>query len=718
MILFRGFLIVFLCGLMAGLSHAAEWPACSVVSGTKGGPAIIVNKQTYSPIFISLNNQFNRDDILLEELHKAAEAKFPFFNINLFTAAQTSDEEAAEILDRFCGAYPEGYFLVRTWLGATPEWIQEYPEECITKANGDRMPYASPSSALWRKTIGDLLCQRIGQIIHGSHGHRFLGVCLCYLQTGEWFYNDTNDFMDYSPANLAAFRDWLRKEYKKVRRLQEAWLDPQVTFENAAFPTPEERDAAVWGPFRSPLRHRRAMDMQRFQQDLIADTIAYFAHLVKECTDGRSLAGAFYGYTMELNNNGPRALANSGHLALQSLMENPDLDLFFAPYSYFERGLGQPGHFHSPIDSMALHGKLAIIEEDTYTHLSMEQSPEGLIAPGWADRAKTSEETLSIAQRNIGNFLTHRCGMWFFDLLADGRWNDPMFWASTPLLRRMAAELRGEEPFAPEIACVVDEQSVHYLRASTHPQLLHSLSYWRAELDRIGAPVGYYLQSDLNKLPSSIKVLVMANPYFVSQNDRKQIRRLYNRGGTVIWTYAPGIIGPDGPNPLRIQELTGFPAEPRSDKIPLRIREEFTGDIREIDSTPWDLRFIIPGEQSDVIARYALTNEMAAAAHPAGNGVSIYTTVPRLSAETLREICRRAGVHLYRDSPGMTGVAGQYLIVHTNQKGEYTFSWPKPAIGVIRTAPGSPKGLRLGGDGSLGDLLPANSTAIYRFEAP
>ncbi len=718
MIRFRGILIFFLCGLLTGVSQAAEWPRCAVVSGRKGGPAILVNKQPFSPLFISLNNQFNRDEVLLEELHKAAEAKIPFFNITLNTSSWTSDVDATEILDRFCGAHPEGYFLVRAWLGATPEWIQEHPDECITKANGERKACASPSSALWRQTTGDLLRQRIEQIIHGPHANRFLGVCLCYLQTGEWFYEDTNDFMDYSPANQTAFREWLRKTYTKSKHLQEAWMDAHVTFENASFPTPEERDAAVWGPFRSPLRHRRAMDMQRFQQELIADTIAYFAHIVKDSTQGRSLAGAFYGYTMELSNNGPRALANSGHLALQKLLENPDLDLFFAPYSYFERGLGQPGHFHSPIDSMALHGKLAIMEEDTYTHLSVEKSPEGIIAPGWPDRTRTSEETLSIAQRNIGNFLTHRCGMWFFDLLADGRWNDPAFWASIPLLRRMAAEVRAEEPFAPEVACVVDEQAVDYLRASTHPQLIHSLSYWRSELDRIGAPVGYYLQSSLKKLPSSVKVLVMANPYAVSNKEMQSIRRFYDRGGTVLWTYAPGIMGPDGPNPARITELTGFPVEPRMDNIPIRIREAFTKEIREIDPNPWDLRFIIPGEQSDVIAWYGLTNEIAAAARPAGNGVCIYTTVPRLSSGTLQEICRRAGVHLYRDTPGMTGVVGQYLIFHTEHEGEYTFSWPKPALGVIRMAPGYPKTHLLGINGSVGDVLPAKSTAIYRFEAP
>ena len=81
--------------------------------------------------------------------------------------------------------------------------------------------------------------------------------------------------------------------------------------------------------------------MQRYQSELTADTIAMFARAAKEATEGRSLVGAFYGYTMELSNNGPRALANSGHLALAKLLECPDLDMIHAPISYFERGIGQ-----------------------------------------------------------------------------------------------------------------------------------------------------------------------------------------------------------------------------------------------------------------------------------------------------------------------------------------------------------------------------------------
>lgn len=717
----RGFFVL-ICFLSTAFSAQADtWPKCAVRSGGKGGPAIVVDRKPHSPLFLALNNQFQRDDVLLAELRQAAEAQLPFFSINIGLGGTSADSEAAATLDAFCAAHPEGYFLLRVSLGAGQAWLKEHPAECVTKANGDLTGFASPSSTLWREMAGEELRSRIEQIIQGPHAARFLGVLLTCLQTGEWFYADTNDFMDYSSANLRAFRAWLKREYHWKHALRKAWGNPELTFETAAIPSPEDREAAVWGPFRDPVKQRSSMDYQRFQSALIPETIGYFAQIVKKTTRGRSLAGAFYGYTFELNDNGPRALAQSGHLGLGKLLKDPNIDFISAPYSYFERALGQPGHFHLPVDSIALHGKLAIMEEDSYTHLSQTEPGPGLIAPGYQVRTQTSDETLQLARRNFSNFLTHRCGMWHFDLLSDGRWGDPAFWESTVLLRRMAAELRSQEPFHPEVAFVVDEDSVHALRASTWPQLLQSLSFWRSDLDRIGTPVGYYLQSDLGRLPDSVKVLILANAYCVKGRELRAVRRFAEKGGTVIWCYAPGILGPDGLDPARLQKTTGFQVEARFDETPIRLTETFTNETRDIDTAPWQPRFVITGPETDVIARYAGTDEIAAAAHPAGMGVFIYTAVPRLSVGTLREICRRSGVFFYRDTPGMTGVAGQYLVVHTEDSPgdqEVHLFWPKDSIGALRVAPAPVYQFTPGKDRRIKDFLPGKSTGIYRFEAP
>jgi Beta-galactosidase len=694
---------------------AGKPPQCAVRAGEEGAPAILIGREVHSPLMFVGNNQFDRDEVLLDELRLAAEAGVKLFGFQVQLDWRWSREQAEETIAKFCEAHPEGYFYIRVWLGATPKWLGEHPEACIVKADGTRLNWVSPASKVWREEAAALLDARVRQVLDGPYAERFIGVCLNNMQTGEWFYRFSNEFVDYSPANLAAFRSWLKGEYRTKRALSAAWSDAEVTFGTARFPSGQERSRGSWGAFRDPAAQQRAIDMQRFQSDQIADTIAYFARVVKRATDGRSLVGAFYGYTMELNNNGPRVLANSGHLALGRLLDCKDLDIIHAPYSYFERAIGEPGHLHLPVDSLALHGKLAILEEDTYTHLAVKSISNDLIAPGWRERTQDYEETMAVVWRNCGNFLTHRSGVWFFDLLSDGRWNDREIWKSAVLLRRMIAESRDEPVFRPEVALVMDEGAVHLMRANTRPFLQQSLSHWRAELDRLGTPVGYYLQQDLPRLPDSVKVLILANSFLLSGKELEAVENHLGRGGTVIWTYAPGIFGPEGPDPARIKDITGIDAAARFDDVPMLVGSVVTPETVDLGKESWEPRFVVTSTDIDILARYKQTGEGAAASVPWKGGISVYTAIPRLPRGLLRRICDQSGVHLYRDTPGMTGVFGSYLVIHTDKPGTHTLSWPTTPGTITRLVPGQPMPITRG-KRTWADELPGHTTAIYRME--
>lgn len=703
--------------LLAGtcaVAWAGAVPHCKVVSGGTGGPAILINGRPHSPLFLAVNNQFGRDEILLSELREAAAAGIALYSIHLTLDWDGPSDGALDTLERFCAVHPEGYFYLRIWLGPSRSWIESHVGEGITKADGTRIPWPSLASEVWREEASRRLTDRIHQISAGPCADRFLGVCVTYLQTGEWFYPDADEFMDYSIANQNAFRSWLKRKYVNDKGLRRAWKDDGVSIGTASIPSPELRDASALGPFRDPKLHRPAMDFHQFQSDHVADTIAHFAGIVKRASRGRLLAGAFYGYTMELNNNGPRALANSGHLSFARLLECPDLDLIHAPYSYLERGLGRPGHFHLPLDSAPLHTKLVIIEEDSQTHLAQSVPPVPN-TPGQLGATKSLDETLSLNRRNIANALTHRCGMWYFDLLSDGRWSGKEFWASAPLTRRLFAVTRDDPLFRPEVAFAVDEVGVHLLRATTSPYLLESLSLWRQELARIGAPVGYYLQSDLARLPDTVRVLVLPNAFALDEHQRRAISRVLARGGTVVYSFAPDIWGPSGADPNRIGEMTGMSVRVLSAQRPVAVRSEVTDESWKLEAGSWDLQFAIAESESlHPIARYIESGMPAAAATPRGGGIAVYTAVPRLPVGILRWICANSGVHLYRDTPGMIARFGPYLAIHTDEYGTHRMSLPSKVRSVERIVPPSRRTV-FSDTAAWSDTLPANTTAIYRI---
>lgn len=694
-------------------SGFAELPRCRVVSGKEGAPAIVIGDAVISPIFFAVNNQFGRDDVLVSEIEQAGDAGIDLISFNIPLDWSGEGHGVLDTIDKFCSANPDAYYYVRIWIGAPPKWLEEHPDAAIVLHDGNRVPWSSPASVQWRDEAETLLRSRIEEIKQGPHADRFIGVLPANMQTGEWFYFHANDSLDYSDANQAAFRAWLAARYRTDRQLQDVWGNAGVKLASAEIPKPALMEATELGPFRHPVDHRAAADAQRFQSDLVADTIAHFARVVKDATQGRSLAGAFYGYTFELNNNGPRVLAQSGHLSLGRLLDCPDVDMIHAPYAYFERGLGEPGHFHLPVDSIALHGKLAVIEEDSYTHLAT-APPTGVIAPGVNVRTRTLEETLSLNRRNYANFLTHKAGFWYFDLLSDGRWHDEQFWKTAPLLRRMAATARDESLYAPEVAFVVDEESVHALASNTHPYLLQSLGNWRHEVARLGTTVGYYLQSDLPKLPESVKVVILANPYMMDEPAIRALRPVFRRGGTVIWTFAPGIAGGRELDLLRISDLTGFTTKSLSRSGPFALLSTMTDERVQFDHD-WQPRLRVEESSSmQILARYEGSEEAAAAAMPIGGGASVYTAVPRLPVGLLRWICRNSGVHFYRESPGMTGVIGPYLVVHTGDAVTERFRWPRPVATVERLVPY--RTLPVATDTQVWrDELPQNSTVIYRI---
>jgi hypothetical protein len=113
------------------------------------------------------------------------------------------------------------------------------------------------------------------------------------------------------------------------------------------------------------------------------------------------------------------------------------------------------------------------------------------------------------------------------------------------------------------------------------------------------------------------------------------------------------------------------------------------------------------------LATYAETGEVCAAMRRLRSGAVVYTGLPRLPRGVLRYICERSGVHLYRDTPGMTAVLGEYLVIHTSNAREHEFRWPVKCATVERVLPYRRTPLRRDVK-NWTDKLPGRYTAVYR----
>ena len=314
---------------------------------------------------------------------------------------------------------PLARFHLRLYFEVQPDdwWMKAYPDECEITSEGK--PFGqSFASEVWRKQVKDFLKAFIAHLNRTGLMDRVTAFQPGAGHTGEWVKGETSMYSlcgDYSEPMRRHFRLWLRQQYNNdLAAFRAAWNNPQISFDTAEVPSAEEQLQTKLYTFRDPARERNVIDYYRCFADLSSDLVIDFCRTVKEATGGKKLAGAFYGYLMELAWNGgffkerPESdystYQRSGHLGLRRVLESPYVDFLVCPYSYGFRGIGGDAPAMQPTESARLHGKLCIIEDDTRTHISPD--------PNYG-HANSLAESVTILRRNFAQVVTHGQGMWW-----------------------------------------------------------------------------------------------------------------------------------------------------------------------------------------------------------------------------------------------------------------------------------------------------------------
>jgi hypothetical protein len=604
---------------------------------------------------------------------------------------------------RVLEADPQALFHLRIQLeiGHGDWWQKAHPDELEILDDGRRNGQ-SFASRVWRAEAKAFLEAYISHLRAVGLYDRVIAYQVGAGHTGEWVKGESSMYRpcgDYSRPMREYFGSWLRARYGgDAARLRVAWNDPAVTFESAAVPAAERQLEAGAGTFRDPARDRDVIDYFLALADLCGGAVADFCRAVKEATRRQKLAGAFYGYVMELAWNGGffkerpdsdySTTQRSGHLGLGRVLDSPDVDFLVSPYSYGFRGLGGDAPSMLPAESVRRSGKLLLIEDDTRTHVDARDPDYG--------RVKTLEDSRTILRRNLAHFLSRGEGCWWALWKVDAV-REPAF---GPLLREFR-EL-GERSMAldrapaAEIAVLVDDESYFY-ETSRHYldlPLIFQQRLWG--LPRMGAPFDTYLLRDLvaGRLPP-YKLYVFLNPLRLDDARRAALDREIRRDGRVaLWIYAPGYIR-ERAGLENMESLTGFRFGAGEQPWgPLVHITDFEHPITEglspelVWGTNFKLApiFHVDDPEARVLGEVVYSQGncrpgFAVKAFP--EWASVYSAAPNLPAPVLRGIARYAGVHLYSEAGDVLYANRNLLGVHTVNGGPRVFRLPRRAAEVV-----------------------------------
>lgn len=655
-----------------------------------GGLArIAVNDQSFAPYFFFVNAETaSSGDIVSEQIRQAAAVGIHLYSSVLYLPFKNAygDRSFAAtdaLLQQILAADPDAFILPRLQFVPTNYWARTHPDQMARYADGSEGDASLASTDFWADCVDALEAL----IVHLANpttpgGDRVIGF---HLDRGEWFYDAAAGF-DLSEPNQTAFQNWLHAKYQFPYALRAAWFNGAVTFEEAEIPHwPGATVKAGDQPLYSSPRDGRWPDFALFSSEIVADVITGLANAVKTLSEGRLLVGVSYGYTLEFATR-----SDSGHLALGRLLNSPNVDILAGPSSYIGRGVGSPGAFGAPIDSVGLRGKLWLVEDDTKTFLAGEETPDA-----YNPKISGGAETQAAHQRQFGAALAHRAGVTWMDLWGQGWLNHPEIWQELGRLRDQAdrlSQIADQSHPAPDVIMLVDEASLAFVKNSPNGLNASLIGKTRDLLLRSGASVGFHLQSDVlrDDLPDA-KLYLFVNALRLTTDERQAIReRLHRTGNTLVWLYAPGVFDERGLAEQEAGDTVGIslslqPWNTRLGSQLTDVQHPLTERLRSGKRVLGQDEIINPSftvsdPQATVLAEYTANGAPSLAVREHSDGCqSVFMGDPHLTAELLRGLYAYAGVAQYESQDDVLYAGPGTLTLHAPYTGQRTITLPRRA---------------------------------------
>ena len=697
-----------------------------------GRAVFMVDGQRLPPMAFTSNERLTRD--YAEQLADAGINLYFIWEVFGMLNSDNEDEmqrqwqktvdEARMVLD----INPNAYIVLRVSLNPPEKWLDENPDDLVAFEDGRTdhctstlLPYKDTSrmnsliSRKFREDSADYLRKRIEAVEASDFGHRVIGYFLNGGCCGEWCYTNGIDSDEnvygFSPAFKWFYSQWLKEKYGTEENLRRVWKDEQASFAEPRIPGRKDQlltryayppkgvarasCQADWGHFLCPQTHQYVADFYEAWNAGTADTISYLGRVIKEKTDSRVVVGAFFGYM------GTCHYQTSSGADPLVLADSPWVDFLSSPHNYEDRIPGGGATFRTPVDSLALRGKMWVNESDSRTHKTIYGEK---VAYGGA---YTLQQSLDILKRDFAQVICDDVYAYWFDI--QPTWFDPNTRYSNFDDPDIIALLKRQQELAREyyeagrgkvsdVAVVYDRKSMWYLDS----EALRDLLWLNRDitLPHIGLPCDHVFHDDfsLGNVPD-YKMYLFINCFYLSNEHRKAIDRVVKQAGkTAVWVYAPGLINLDAQNKMcveNMQKLTGFAfGAENAEREPTfkicddthelcrdlsvhrlygrferPIRNTFDwkrGDVQIQDpSLCSPLLYVEQDDETVVLGRFVTNDKVAYAVKEFENWRSVYIGAKVMNPAVLRAIAQAAGAHVYLDTDDIIYANSRFLTVHS-----------------------------------------------------
>lgn len=604
-----------------------------------------------------------------------------------------------DTIARYLNANPEAWLILNFTFDTSSHrwWIANHPEarcqlengsDLIGAYHGDRRQLPSYGSKLWRETFGEALRQLLRHLRQTPYAARIVGIQPCNGISWEWFHwgSQSNETVDYSPVGQQDFRRWLQEKYGTDDALQAAWSRRDVTLATAAVPSDLDRRTPAQGMFYDPVRQRQVLDYHDYQHDVVADTIAYFARIVKEESSNNLLFGTYYGYTFHLNES-PFFGQGSGHYRLAKLLASPDYDYSIAPVAYAWREKGGSAATMVAAETFNRNGKLFWSQADLRSHWSHQQGhgrPEDVLG------------SIACMERELARNLAEGNSIQWYDFSHGWTFGDRRLTDTAAKLYELSRQHRLTTPDWPDdhyLLVVIDERQMGrvdvgkpaYAGMLTHQQ--------RNDLAKAGIPWRAVLFSDLRHHPGLLnhRAMLFLNLFELSDEDIEFLQqRVMSDNRAVAFVGPAGLLSPTGPDPGRAGRLLGLDLIQKNEPTVLR------GAVSAQAPPPWNSLLeqtwgthgkaafapvLLPAAKylPTAIATLESTPDQPAAVwEKRPNHTLFWTAVPGLKPALLRCLAQTAGLPVIADQDDSVYAGRGFVGIHAASTGAKRLRLPRP----------------------------------------